>query len=533
MTDTLPSAWTPFRSPVFRILWAGWLISNLCMWMNDVAAAWLMTSLSTSPLMVALVQTASTFPVFILGVPSGALADIVDRRSILIFTQFWLMATAILLCVTTLTNTLSPGVLLALTFANGVGLALRWPAYAATLPDLVDRKELPAAIALNAVSMNTSRIFGPIAAGALIATVGTGWVFALNAGLAVMTAVMLLRWRRERKQSELPSERFFAAMRVGLQHMRQSPGMHAILARTALFFLHSMGLIALLPLIARGFASERGAESYTLLLASMGAGAIAMVPILPRLRARFSRDQLVTGGTLIVGAAIAAMAFAPNVYVGVACMFVAGFVWIAVANTLAVAAQVALPDWARARGMAIFQTSMMGASAIGAAIWGQVATSTSVPTALVICAASCIVTVAAARALRVGGGAEEDLEPARLWKAPELAISVEPRQGPVLVTIEYEVDAADEQAFHEAMRESRRSWLANGLLAWELYMDVTHPGRYIEHLTDESWAEYVRRNERVTASYLALRDRKHAFHRGSGAPTVRRYVAKRPERRST
>ena len=173
MADSLPSAWTPFKSPVFRILWTGWLLANLCMWMNDVAAAWLMTSLSTSPLMVALVQTASTFPVFILGVPSGALADIVDRRSILIFTQFWLMATAILLCVTTLTNTLAPGVLLALTFANGVGLALRWPAYAATLPELVDRKELPAAIALNAVSMNTSRIFGPIAAGALIATVGT------------------------------------------------------------------------------------------------------------------------------------------------------------------------------------------------------------------------------------------------------------------------------------------------------------------------------------------------------------------------
>jgi len=177
--------------------------------------------------------------------------------------------------------------------------------------------------------------------------------------------------------------------------------------------------------------------------------------------------------------------------------------------------------------MAIFQTCMMGASALGAATWGQIASSASVPIALVLCASSTVVTVVLARRFKVGGRVEEDLTPAALWKMPELAVPIAPRQGPVLVTVEYDVAPGDERAFHEVMLESRRSWLRNGLLGWELYMDVTHRGRYIEHLTDESWVEYVRRNERVTTSYIALRERKLAFHRGPGAPTVRRYVGRR------
>ena len=511
------------------MLWTGWLVSNVCMWTNDVAAAWLMTSLNASPLMIALVQSASTMPVFLLGMPSGALADTVDRRRILIFTQFWLASVALILWLAAFTDTLGPGTLLALTFANGIGLALRWPAYAATIPELVPRAELAVALGLNGIAMNASRIFGPIAAGALIAAVGTASVFAANAALTIATGIMFISWRRERKESPLPSERFFAAMRVGLQHVRQSPRMHATLVRTVLFFTHSTALVALLPLVTRGFVSQGGAGTYTLLLASMGAGAIAAVPFLPRLRDRLTRDQLVNGGMVVLATMTAALAFAPNLYVAVMCMFVAGAMWITVGNSLAVAAQVALPDWARARGIAIFQTCAMGGTALGAAAWGQVATMASVRTALVLCGISAVLTLLPARRFTVGDAAAEDLTPAGLWRAPELAVPVEPEHGPVLVTVEYEIDPADEQAFQEVMRESRRSWLANGLLAWELYMDVTHAGRYIEHLTDESWAEYLRRNERVTASYVALRQRKLAFHRGGTPPVVRRYVARRPD----
>ena len=221
--DESASALAPLRHPTFRMLWTIWLVANVCMWMNEVTSAWVMTTLTTSPAMVALVQTASTLPVFLLGLPTGALADIVDRRRYLMFTQFWTAAIALLLCLAILTDTLSAPLLLLLTFANGVGLAMRWPVNAALIPELVPRRELSSALALQGIGMNLSRVVGPVAAGALIASVGSEYVFIVNAALSVAAAVALLRWKREQKASGLPSERMFGAIRVGVQYVRQSP----------------------------------------------------------------------------------------------------------------------------------------------------------------------------------------------------------------------------------------------------------------------------------------------------------------------
>ena len=515
------SAWSPIKYPVFRLLWSTWLVANICMWMNDVAAAWLMTSMTTTPLWVALVQSASTLPVFLLGLPSGALADILDRRRYFIMTQFWVAAVATLLCIAVISGGMTPALLLALTFANGVGLAMRWPVFSAIVPELVPRSQLPAALALNGISMNASRIVGPLVAGALIASAGTEYVFVLNAVLSLISGFVIMRWRRDHVPSPLGRERLLSAMRVGLQFVSQSTRLRAILLRVALFFLHSTALLALLPLVARGLHGG-DAGTFTLLLASMGAGAIVAALFLPRLRQMMTRDTLVLRSVMLQSVSTAVMAFAPNAWIAVPAMALNGMAWITCANSLSVSAQLALPDWVRARGMSMYQMAIMGASALGAALWGQVATVTSVSAGLLVAAVSGTVTMLLAQHWVRDLSIEEDLTPSREFKTP--VVHAPPGVGQMVVTIEYLIDPARADAFRALMHESRRSRLRQGALEWELLRDVNQPGRFIEQIVDESWTEHLRRFDRVTASDVALRERKLAFHIGDGPPLVTRCV---------
>jgi MFS family permease len=514
------AALAPLTRPAFRMLWSTWLIANICMWMNDVAAAWMMTSLTTSPIWVALVQSASTLPMFLLGLPSGALADIVDRRRYFIVTQFWVATVATALCIATLTGIMNRSLLLALTFANGIGLAMRWPAFSAIIPELVSRPQLPAALALNGVAMNMSRIVGPLIAGAIIASAGSAYVFVLNAILSVISGFIIMRWRRVHVANPLGRERLFRAIKVGMQFVGQSVRLKAILLRISLFFFHASALLALLPLIARGLGG--GAGTFTVLLASMGAGAIATAMLLPRVRKAMTRDTVVIGGTILQGIATAIVALAPNIYVAAPAMFFAGMAVISTANSLSVSAQLALPDWVRARGMSMYQMSIMGASAIGAAVWGQVATMTSVQTSLLIVPVTAAVGMMLAHHLVSDRGIEEDLTPSREFKAP--VADVPHDAGHVVVTIEYRIDPARAEEFRELMQESRRSRLRQGALAWDLLRDVADPGRYIEQIVDESWVEHLRRFDRVTAGDVALRERRLAFHIGESPPLVTRCV---------
>jgi MFS family permease len=518
----------PLRLPVFRMLWCVWLTANICMWMNDVASAWMMTSLSTSPVWVALVQTASTLPVFLLGLPSGALADILDRRRYFIVTQFWVAAVALVLCATILSGGMTAPLLLALTFANGIGLAMRWPVFAAIVPELVPRPQLPAALALNGIAMNASRIVGPLLAGALIASFGSAYVFVLNAALSVVSGFVIMRWRREHTPSPLGRERLLSAMRVGLQFVLQSGRLKAVLLRIALFFLHSTALLALLPLVARGL-SGGNAGTYTVLLAAMGSGAIVAAMFLPRLRQLMARDRLVMYGAALQALVTAAVAFSPTIYVAASAMVFGGMAWITTANSLSVSAQLALPDWVRARGMSIYQMAIMGASALGAAFWGQVATVASVQTSLLIAAASGVITMLGAHLLVADLGIEEDLSPSRQFKVP--VAEDPPPSGHVLVTIEYLIQPQRAAEFRALMQESRRSRLRQGALSWDLLRDIADPGRYLEQIVDESWTEHLRRFDRVTAADVALRERKLAFHIGEAPPVVTRCLVENTVRR--
>ena len=521
LKDDELSPLAPFRSPVFRMLWSTWLMANICMWMSDVAAAWMMTSLTATPLWVALVQTAASLPMFLLGLPSGAFADILDRRRYFLMTQIWVAVVASLLSLTIFLDLLSPALLLVLVFANGIGLAMRWPVFSAIVPELIPRTQLPAALALNGVSMNASRIIGPLLAGALIASVGSMWVFVLNAVLSLAAAVVISRWKRQHRPHPLGRERLISAMRIGLQYVSQSYHLKGVLLRISIFFFTSTALLALLPLVARGLNSG-GAGTFTLLLACMGAGAIAATGFLPRLRRRYSRDVLVLSGAALQSTAMVVIAFTSHIWLAAPAMLCAGAAWITTANMLSVSAQMGLPDWVRARGMSMYQMSIMGASATGAAVWGQVATVSSVSLSVVLAALTGVLAMALANRLMPAQGMVEDLTPSTQFKMPQA--DEPPAHGHVMVMIEYRIEPARAAQFRALMQESRRSRLRHGALSWELLQDINDPGRFVEMIEDESWTDHLRRFDRVTAGDVALRDRKLAFHLGESPPLVSRSV---------
>jgi MFS family permease len=518
-----PAALAPLRGPVFRGLWLAWLAANMTMWMNDVAASWLMTSLTTSPVMVALVTTASTLPVFVLGLPSGAIADIVDRRRYFAATQLWVSVNALVLSALALAGALTAELLLLLTFTNGVGLALRWPAFSAIVAQVVPREELPQALALNGVSMNLSRVIGPMVAGALITAVSPAAVFALNAVLSAGAFVLVLRWRSTPRTSALPGERFVGAMRAGLNFALQSPRLKTVLLRVMLFFFQSAGLTALLPLVAKGLHGG-GPGTFTVMLACMGLGAIAAAMLFPRWRRQHDPDTFVRVGTVVHALVAALVILWPEIWVALPAMFVIGMAWISVANSLSVSAQTILPDWVRARGMSMYQMSLMGAAAAGSLTWGQVASVVGVPMAVLAASGFGLVATVLARRFVVSGGEQLDFSPVTPPVLPHTAIEVGPEEGPVMVTVEYLIDPQRAEEFSRIMERTRRARLRQGALSWGLFRDTGQPGRIVEYFVDENWLEHQRRLERFTAFDAELREQRLALHLGPEPPVTRRYV---------
>jgi len=494
------------------------------MWMNDVTAAWVMTSLTTSPVMVALVQTASTLPVFLLGLPSGALADIVDRRRYFAVTQLWVAATALALAVQSLTGLLTAPLLLALTFVNGVGLAMRWPVFAAIVPTIVGRGQLSQALALNGIAMNLARVIGPVLAGGLIAAFSPAAVFVLNTLLAGVAFTLILRWRHERKPSALPGERFVGAMRVGLGFAMQSPRLKVILLRVFVFFLQSAALMALLPLVARDMPGG-GPGLFTVLLSALGVGAVVAATQFPRWRAEHDLDGFVRAGTVMHAAVSILIVAVPKVWIALPAIVIAGMAWISVANSLTLAAQSVLPDWVRARGMAVYQMALMGGAAAGSFLWGQVASYSSIGFAIVTAGVLGVLVLALTRKFTIAGAQELDFTPQPGPAGPPVLESVDDEAGPVMVSVSYRIAPENAAAFRDVMQRTRRARLRQGALSWGLFHDTSEPGRWVEVFVDENWLEHQRRLERFTAFDAELRERRLALHIGPEPPLTRRYVA--------
>ena len=516
-------ALAPLRNPVFRMLWLAWLAANISLWMHDVAAAWLMTTLTSDPALVALVATAGTLPMFLLGLPSGALADIVDRRRYFAGTQLWAALIALLLVALSVAGALSAPTLLLLTFLNGITMAMRWPVFAAIVPSVVPRAQLSTALALNGAAMNVPRIVGPAIAGALLAGAGSAVVFGLNAAISVLSFVMILRWKSARKESALPGERFVGAMRVGLQYLRQSPRLQVTMLRISLFMLQVSGLMSLLPLLAKEMPGG-GAGTFSALLAATGVGAVGMVVFMGRLREHLGRDRAVVTGSLLHAMSGAGAALAPNVWFALPCLVVSGACVILTANTITVAAQLTLPDWVRARGMAVYQMALMGGAAAGAAVWGHVAAGLDVRPTILASASFGVLAVLFTYRMSIDRVNPDDQRPVPVAAQPQPAISIDADDGPVMVTVEYQIDPARAAEFAEVMQLTRRARLRQGALSWGLFRDAMVPGRYVEYFVDESWVEHQRRLERFTAGDAGLRELRLSFHIGEQPPAVRRLV---------
>jgi quinol monooxygenase YgiN len=371
--------------------------------------------------------------------------------------------------------------------------------------------------------MNLSRVIGPVLAGTLLAAVNEAFVFALNAVLAGIAFALILTWRHQPKNSALPGERFVGAVRAGVNFALQSPRLQVVLLRVFLFFLQSTALIALLPLVARDMHGG-GPATFTVMLACLGAGAIVAALYFPRWRQRWTRDQFVFVGTWMQAALSVLVVYVHELWIALPAMVLVGMAWISVANSLTISAQLALPDWVRARGMAIYQTALMGGSAAGSLVWGQLAGWTSVPTAVAAAAGAGALGTLLLRRLTLEGGADPDYTPQAVAVALEPPVDVEPEQGPVMVTVEYLIDPARAAEFAAVMQRTRRARLRQGALSWGLFRDAAQPGRFLEYFVDENLIEHQRRLERFSAFDAGLRERRLAFHLGPEPPKVKRYI---------
>ncbi len=518
------SPWAPLRHRVFRMLWIASVVSNIGSWMHEVGAGWLMTSLAPSPLMVALVQAATTAPVFLLALPAGALADIVDRRRYLITSQVWMMVTAATLGVLTLAGVTTAPILLLLTFCLGIGTAMMMPAWGAITPELVQRAELQAAIGLNTMGMNVARSIGPALAGMIVAAAGSGMVFILNALSFLAVIAALKSWQRPPVAGELPAERMVGAIRAGLRYARHSPELRAVLIRGAAFFVSASASWALLPLVVRQ-ELKSGPGTYGLFLACMGLGAIAGALLLPHVHHHLSRDKVVAGSTGLYSMAMLALAHSGNPYAAGAAMLVTGAAWISVVSPLMTAAQIALPGWVRARGLALFWVVFMGGMAAGSALWGQVATWFGIPLSLTLAAIGALIGIVASWRYRIGQHDLQDLTPSLSWPTPMMLDELGADRGPVMVTVEYQIDPARIRDFTRVMHQMRRVRRRDGAFMWELFNDIEDSGRMVECFMVESWLEHLRQHERVTVADRDIIQKTRAFHLGTELPKVTHLVA--------
>jgi MFS family permease len=494
-----PSPWSPLRDRLFRAVWLATLVSNIGTWMHDVGSGWLMTSLSNSPAIVALVEAADTLPIMLLALPAGAIADIVDRRRLLAGVQVYFSCVIGALAVLTFFDLVTPSLLLAFSFAVAAGTALALPAFAAIVPQLVAPAEMPAAVALNSIGINISRAIGPAVGGLLIAAVGPWLVFALDAISSIGVLIVLLRWRTAPRQSTLPAERFFSAIRVGLRFIAHTGALQAVLVRGAAFFIFASATWALFPVVVRQ-ELRRGPEVYGLLLTCIGVGAVLGAILMPRFTEKTTRSALVAGASVLYALAALVLAHVHNLALLIAAMLATGVAWIAILASLQVSAQLTLPDWVRARGLAAFAMVFTGGMALGAIGWGQVATLVGIPAALTGAAIGMLVAIALTRRFHLREGKAPDFTPSGDWAAPILAEEPGPDSGPVLVTIEYRVDPAHRTQFVAAMRDLREMRRRNGAFAWFLFHDSAEPTRFLESFMDESWTEHLRQHERVSVA---------------------------------
>src|SRR5256884_2430428 len=492
--------------------------------MQNVSAAWAMTSLSPSPLMVALVQSATSLPVFLVGLPWGAPADIVDRAPLFLVTQCWMLVAAGLLAVLTFVGWRTAPRLLRWTSALGVGGAMTAPTWQAITSEPVPPSELTRAVTLNALPVNIGRAVGPALGGVLVAAAGPALVFALNAVSFVAVLVVVYRWRREAPRALLPAERVIGATLAGIRYARHAPPLVAVLVRLGLFIVCASAFWALLPVITRRDLGL-GAFGYGLLLGCLGVGAIAGAALLPRVKRRLPLDAVIGLATVVfavVSALTAFWRFIPGL--GIA-MILGGVAWIAMMAGLNGSAQTAVPAWVRARALGIYLLVFQGGFGLGSALWGFVAEHVGAPLAPEWPAGGALLGLAAIRRWPLRAVTTLDLTPSAHWPEPHLDVVPAPDEGPVRVEVEYRIDPSRADGFTQAIRDLEAIRRRDGAVNWAVYQDPGQKGRYVESFIVESWVEHLRQHERITVGDRAVEERIRRFHVAATPPAVTHLIA--------
>ncbi|ADW69714.1 MFS transporter [Granulicella tundricola] len=533
------SGFAPLHIPLFRDRWIASTVSSLGTWMQDTAGTWLMTLLTSSPLLIALMQTAASLPVLLLGLLAGATADIFDRRKLLIFWQAWMLGAVGLLAVLTFLGHISPWGLLAFTFLLNIGSAMNNPAWQAIVPELVPRELIPDTVSLNAASNNLARAVGPALGGLMVAafqraTMGAGSVFALNAVSFAGVIWVLVNWKRMPLfKSALPSERIAASIRSGLRYVRYSPPLQASLLRAFTYTFFVSAIWSLLAVVAKRDLHQ-GALGYGILNGSLGLGAVIAATQLPKVRRRFSADRIIAASTLYSVFTMVMLAYVRSPWIIIPVLIVSGSAWTSTMSTINTSVQLGAPAWVTARALGTYLMIFQGGMALGSVTWGFLAEHTTTPTALASSACGLLVTLPLVYRFHILQGPLPDHTPYQ-WKrpAPELVspfgvdgattglgLDAEYHEGPVRISVEYRIEPERYVEFTHAIHQLRGVRLRDGALRWGIFREAADPSHLNETFVMESWLDYLRSRERMTAADQTIRDRVHALHASDERPRV-------------
>jgi len=522
-----PSAWDALRYPVFRSLWIATVVSNIGAWMYNAASGWLMTSLSPSPLIVSLVQVANSLPLFLFALPAGALADMLDKRRLILALEILTTAFSAVFALLVTLHAVGPTLLLLFIFLLGILAALETPAWQAIVPLLVPASALSSAVAVNSVGVNISRVIGPAITGGIIVGLGIAAPFWLDAFSNAGVIGVIYRWRPPARATvhSLPAESLTGAIRAGMRYARYHRALRATLVRAVGFFLFASAYWALLPLVARS-QLQGGPALYGTLLAAIGAGAVGGALFLPRINARLGADGIVVLGEAGTAAALVLFGLARQPWVAVLACLLAGLSWIGVLAILNVSAQTVLPDWVRGRGLAVYVTVFFGTLTIGSALWGLVAEHLGLPAAHYLAGGGALLALWATRRWKLQSGPAADLTPSMHWPEPVLPAGADQNAGPVLVTVEYHVAAENREAFLAALVPLARERRRDGGYDWNVFEDTAHPERIIETWLSDTWLDHLRQHQRFTRADRTVEERVQRLAREP--PRIAHYIAARP-----
>ena len=512
----------PLRHTVFRRIWLASLLSNLGLLIQGVGAAWAMTQMTSSADKVALVQTALMLPIMLISMPAGAIADMYDRRIVALVSLSIALVGATALSVLAWLGLVTPEVLLAFCFIVGSGMALFGPAWQSSVSEQVPAETLPSAVALNGISYNIARSFGPAIGGIVVATAGAVAAFAINAVLYIPLLVVLFLWRRTSEPSRLPRERLNRAIVSGVRYIANSPSIRIVLARTLVTGLIGGSVSALMPLVARDLL-HGGAQTYGIMLGAFGMGAVIGALNIAEVRKRMSGEAAVRACTLTMAGAIAAVALSREPVLTAAALVVAGAAWMLAVALFNIGVQLSAPRWVAGRSLAAFQASIAGGIAIGSWGWGRLTDAAGVETALLVSAALMLASPLLGRWLKMPP-IDARTEAAELLADPAVRLPLTGRSGPLVVEIEYRVDQENARAFHNVMQEVQLSRQRNGAYGWSIARDIADPELWTERYHCPTWLDYLRQRNRSTQSERALHQRAMDFHLGPDPVRVRRML---------